>query len=166
MSACLAGGITGPSLQLEQLTQALTYKDRSTYMEGCHTTLTPPRGSLLVGPIFSLSEGPQAAGHDGARGTQLATSLLVLLPPAQHLPGSSLQTETQTSCNTGTQECSALALKRCLEKPERAGKGLTNTQLKASTVTPPRQTPNPRPQLQLHSNPEQSPREGSSLSAC
>lgn len=70
MSACLAGVITGASLQLEQLTQALTYKDRSTYMEGCHTALTLQRGSWLVWPIFSLSEGPRAAGDDGARGAQ------------------------------------------------------------------------------------------------
>lgn len=41
MSACLAGVITGASLQLEQLTEALTYKDRSTSMEGCQKTLSP-----------------------------------------------------------------------------------------------------------------------------
>lgn len=138
MSACLAGVITGASLQLEQLTEPLTYKDRSTYMEGCQTTLTLQRGYLLLWSIFSLSEGPQAAGDDGARGTQPATLLLVLLPPAQHLPGTSgsPETETQTSFNAGTREGSALALRHCLEKPGQAGKGLTKARFKARTVTP------------------------------
>lgn len=58
-------------------------------MEGCQKTLTFQRVYLLFWSIFSLSEGPQAAGYDGARGTQAATFLLLLLPPAQHLPGSS-----------------------------------------------------------------------------
>lgn len=87
MSACLAAAITGASLQLEQLTEALTYKDRSTYMEGWQKTLTLQRVCLLLWSNFSLSEGPRAAGYDGARGTRAATLLWVLLPPAQHLPG-------------------------------------------------------------------------------
>lgn len=115
-------------------------------MEGCQNTLTLQRLYLLFWSIFSLLEGPQAAGYDGAHGTQPATLLLVLHPPAQHLPGTfaSPETETQTSSycfNTGTQKGSALALKHCLEKPWQAGKGLTNTQFKARIVTPPSQVP-------------------------
>lgn len=54
MSACLAGVITGASLQLEQLTEALTYKDRSTHMEGCQKTLTLQRVFLLFLVNFLL----------------------------------------------------------------------------------------------------------------
>lgn len=115
-------------------------------MEGCQKLLLSQRVNLLFWSIFSLSEGPQAAGYDGARGTQPATFLLVLHPPAQPLPETcgSPETETQTSSycfNAGTQEGSALALKHCLEKPWQAGKGLTNTQFKAGIVTPPSQLP-------------------------
>lgn len=80
MNACLAGVITGASLQLEQLTQALTYEHRSTHMEGCQKTLTLQRVYSPLWSIFSLSEGPQAAGYDGAHGTQPAPFLSVLHP--------------------------------------------------------------------------------------
>lgn len=51
-------------------------------MEACQKTLTLQRVCLLFWSIFSLPEGPQAAGCDDARGTQPATFLLVLLPSA------------------------------------------------------------------------------------
>lgn len=68
-------------------------------MEGCQKTLIFQRACLLFWSIFSLPEGPQAAGYDGARGTRPVTFLLELLPPAQPLPGTSAspETETQTS---------------------------------------------------------------------
>lgn len=62
MSACLAGVITGASLQLEQLTEALTYKDRSTYMEGCQKLLLSKESICCFGQFSPCRKGLKQQG--------------------------------------------------------------------------------------------------------